>query len=283
MSVGIDMLAEQYHADDLGWDQPSLSSSIAHVLITQTPAHARARHPKLNPDYAREEKAAYDFGTAAHDMLLRGTDKFIRVVYTDNWKTKAAQELRDEARSVGLVPLLEKDYLRAQQMVEAVREQLPNLDVQPPLFQDGKPEQTLVWTEDNGVVCRARCDWLRDDLTAIQDLKTTSRSASPEKWSRTLFDHGCHVQAALYGRGLRILTGKQAVFHFVIVETAPPYEMTVMSLAPDALALANDQVEHAIDLWKTCLETDTWPGYPRQVCYAEAPAWELARWEGIAA
>jgi hypothetical protein len=279
----LDITAEQYHADQIA-DTPSLSSSIAHTLITQSPAHARARHPKLNPAYEREDKDHYDFGTAAHDMLLRGTDEFIRVVYMDDWRKKEARELRDEARAAGKVPMLEKDYLRAQQMVDAVRAQIPTLDVDPPLFVDGKPEQTLVWVEDNGVVCRARCDWLLDAHDGIQDLKTTSRSANPEKWSRTLFDHGCDIQAAMYVRGLRRITGRSdCTFQFVVAETQPPFAMSVISLAPDAFALAAAKLEYAIDLWAECLRTDSWPAYPTRVCWAEAPPWELARWEAIAA
>ncbi|MCZ7538275.1 MAG: PD-(D/E)XK nuclease-like domain-containing protein [Acidimicrobiia bacterium] len=86
-------------------------------------------------------------------------------------------------------------------MVAAAREQLAELDVDPLPFTEGKPEQTIVW-EDGGATCRARIDWLHTDGTAIDDYKTTSKSADPESFTRTLFSMGYDVQAAFYLRGL---------------------------------------------------------------------------------
>jgi hypothetical protein len=85
------------------------------------------------------------------------------------------------------------------------------------------------------------------------------------------------VQAAFYLRGLRAL-GHEAAFRYIVVETFPPYELSVISLGPDVLAVAAAKVDYAINLWRTCLETSNWPGYPTEVCWAELPAWEESRW-----
>ncbi len=61
-------------------------------------------------------------------------------------------------------------------------------------------------------------------------------------------------------------------------ETFPPFALSVASLGPDVLELANAKVDYAIKLWADCLATDEWPGYGRSVWRAEAPAWEMARW-----
>lgn len=268
--------ADTYHADDLG-DTPSLSASIAHRLLTQSPAHARAAHPRLNPAYVREEEQKFDIGTAAHAWLLEGRDA-VAVCEFPDWRSNAAKEQRDLARAADQIPLLGKHYDELMAMCNAVSGQLDALEVAPRPFSDGKPEQTLVWSEGD-VPCRARLDWLRDDLTTIDDLKTTSRSANPESWTRsTLWSIGAHVQAAFYLRGLRAVTGSDAEFRWVVVETAPPYALSVVSLAPQALAVADDQVSVAIRLWRECLETDVWPGYPTRTCYAEMPAWLETAW-----
>lgn len=277
----LDIPADAYHRDDLGNEQPSLSSSIAHTLITQSPAHAKAAHPKLNPNYQREEKEVYDIGTAAHRLLLEGVAG-CQVIEADDWRTKAAKEERDAARESGKLPLLAKHWDAVCAMVDATRAQLDRVECDPPLFVDGKPEQTLVWEED-GVTCRARLDWLHDSGYCIDDFKTTSKSANPEAWSRTLFNNGCDIQCAFYLRGLQQATGKHAQFRFVVQETFPPYALSVVSLAPDALELARSKVKYAIDLWRTCLERDEWPAYTPRIAYAEAPAWDLAKWEAVAA
>jgi hypothetical protein len=219
--------AADYHDDPC--EQPSLSASIAAILCTQTPAHAWVAHPRLNPHFERHEEQKFDVGTAAHSLLLEG-ESAVRVVYADDWRTKEAKELRDEARAHNQIPLLEKHWAAVQAMAAAVRTQLERVDAVPPLFTDGKPEQTLVW-EEAGVTCRARLDWLRDDYQAADDLKTTSRTANPEQWARSLFGSGRDVQAAFYRRGIRAVTGVDADFRYCIVETYPPFALSVVSLA----------------------------------------------------
>lgn len=288
IGAGIHTLAaEEYHADPC--ERPSLSASIANVLCRQSPRHAWAAHPRLNPSYRTEESEKFDIGKAAHALLLEGGMESVEVIEADDWRTKAAKEARDEARAAGRFPLLARQWQDVEQMTNAAAAQLARSDADPPVFTDGTPEQTAVW-DDEGVLCRARIDWLRDDLTAIDDYKTTSRSASPESWSHTLFNMGCDVQAAFYLRGIANLTGMTPEWRFVVQETYPPYALSVFSLAPDALALARRKVAYAINTWRDCLARDHWPAYTERIVWAEAPPWYEARWldreamgEGVAA
>lgn len=270
--------AEEYHADIIDDDRPSLSASIAHTLITRSPLHAWTAHPRLNPDFARTEEQKFDIGTVAHAILLEGTD-IVYVCDFPDWRTNDAKEARDQARATGRVPLLAHQADDVAAMVEAAKAQLITIDTHPPILTEGKPEQTLVWEED-GVLCRSRVDWLRDDFTAIHDLKTTARSAQPEAYARALFGVGGDVQAAMYLRGLAAVTGSHqwADFSWVVIETAPPYGLSVIRPAPDVLELGNRKVEYAISLWRQCLETGEWPGYSPEVAWAHAPEYEIARW-----
>lgn len=267
--------AAKYHQGNLA-DVPMLSASIARILIAQSPKHAWTAHPKLNPDYEPTVAEKFDVGTCAHSILLEGEASVV-VVDAPDWRTNAAKDERDAARAAGQTPLLLKDFAAVERMCEAVKAQLGALAVTPPLFTDGKPEQTLVWDED-GVGCKARLDWLRDDRAAIDDLKTTTRSANPETFSRTIFSTGYEVQAAWYLRGLKAVTGADAEFRFVVAETSPPYAVSVLSLAPSALELANAKVDWALATWRRCLEQDNWPAYPTRVAYAEPPGWAEAQW-----
>lgn len=275
MKPGIHQLgSDHYHADPC--DRPSLSASLAHVLLSSSPKHAWTAHPRLNPDFQRTEEAKFDVGNVCHSLLLQGIETAEVLPFPD-WRTNAAKEARDLARSHGRIPMLTKHAHEVEQMVGAVKLQLPLFNVTPPLLQNGKPEQTLVW-EEAGVLCRARLDWLRDDHAAVDDLKTTSRSANPEQWSRTLFGIGADIQAAFYLRGIKALTGKTPEWRWIVCETAPPYAMSVISPGPAAVELGNAKVDRALELWRTCLATDEWPSYPTQVCYADVPGWEESRW-----
>ncbi len=269
--------AFDYHQDEIA-DTPSLSSSIAHLLIHATPRHAWTAHPRLNPDWQPDERNVFDRGDAAHQVILEGDWSNIATVDAKDWRTKDAANQRDLARERGQTPLLAHQVECVRDMVNAVRDQLAHHDATPPLFTAGKPEQTIVWEEPGGVVCRARVDWLRDDLAAVDDLKTTAKSAHPDAYSRALFGVGGDVQVAFYLRGIHALTGAVPAWRWVVVENTPPYALSVISPGPDVLELGRRKVDRAIALWRECLERDEWPAYPTRVTYANVPAYEEARW-----
>lgn len=269
--------AEEYHSDAISVDdRPSLSASIAKILVAESPAHAYAAHPKLNPAWAPADEQKFDLGTVVHQLLLDEHAR-VEVIHFDSWRTAEAKQCRDVARAAGKTPLLAADWARATEIADAIRGQVAGLDVQPPLLTDGKPEQTLVW-EENGVACKARLDWLRDDRAAIDDIKTTSRSANPDTWSRTVFSMGYDIQAAFYLRGVKAVTGSEPDFRLVVCETDPPYALSVIGMTPGALELANAKVDWALATWKRCLADDVWPGYAKQVAYAVMPSYEESRW-----
>lgn len=266
-----DLAAEDYYADQLD-EQITLNATVCKALIKASPAHARTQHPRLNPEHEDKQASRFDVGTAAHEVFLLGNDDLVHVVDADDWRKKDAQAVRDRARAEGLVPLLRKEWVRVSAMLTALREQLPTLDCHPPMFVDGQAERTLVW-EDHGVWCRARLDYLHDDYSAVDDLKTC-QNASPLQWaSRTLFTIQAEIQAGMTIRGIRAVTGRTPEFRFLACETRPPYAISPVRLGPAAIAMANHEIDRALEQWKRCLETDTWPAYPRVIVDAEPPSW----------
>jgi hypothetical protein len=274
----LELPAKAYHADAIHDELPSLSAGIAKLLISRSAAHAFDAHPRLNPavlERKPEEKAHFDMGTAIHALVLEGTD-VVQVCAYDDWRTKEARAMRDEARAQGLIPLLDKQWTEVLPALQALKMQLDHHTVRPVPFTNGEPELTMVWEED-GYPMRARLDFLHDDRSTIDDLKTTEGSARPDAWARTMYGFGGDVQVAFYLRGARA-HGWEPQFRFVVMETRPPFAVTINALAPDALAIAEDKVDWAIRAWKTCLETGSWPGYTPRVAVLEAPAWAEAEW-----
>jgi hypothetical protein len=273
----LDLTHEQYHADQTG-GPPTLSCSIAKLLVSKTPLHAWAAHPRLNPAWEPDgDPEKFDLGTAIHSLFLQGID-LVHLVPADSWRKKEHREERDDARARGKIPMLEKQWDDVARMLDALRLQVAKLPIKPPPFTGGAPEQTIVWDEDC-VKCRARLDWLHDGALTIDDLKTTSASAEPDAWRKTMYGMGADIQAAFYVRGVQAVYGVTFCdFRWIVAETYPPYALSVIDLAPSALALANEKVEHALAVWKRCLERDEWPGYPARVASVDAPGWEEARW-----
>lgn len=269
---------DAYHADPVV--KPSLSSSIAKVLLRATPAHAQIQHPRLNPTYVSEKRSVFDIGSAVHCLVLNDVAK-IEVIDVEEYRTNDAKAKRDAAYAAGRIPLKTREYERVREMADAARAQLDAHEDAAEAFRPGcgTPEQTMIWQE-GGVWCRARLDWLPDDRVSFYDFKTTGQVANPDTYARHLYDMGYDVQAALYRRGIaRLLGVSEPSFCFVVQETAPPYCLSVIGLPPQAIDYAERQVDDALRTWAWCLENDEWPGYPSRTAYVEPPMWKIKAWE----
>ena len=281
-----DIPEADYHADPVG-PSPSLSSSVAKLVVNRSPLHAWHEHPRLNKAKAAEVEAptkAMDIGTAAHKLIL-GQGRAIKEIAADDYRGAVARKLRDEARAAGLVPILSDDMASVKMLAEAARDQLAGTDLAG-IFDSGTPEATLVWQDFGGVWCRARVDWLPDSArqgghVRVVDLKTTGGSASPEDWQRTAFDMGYDIQDAFYRRGLHALLPdvRSVRFSFVVVEQEAPWGLTINEFSGQALFEAVELTDLAIKTWAACLARGSWPGYPVETTHMDPPKWRSDRAE----
>lgn len=269
-----EMSAADYHADPC--PTPSLSSSIARKLLGYSPLHAAHEHPRLNPAVVESHDEKWDRGTVAHAYLLQG-EKACALIEADDFKTAKARQQRAEAWLDGKTPLLAYRWAEVLAMVEAANRQLDEHQDPPRPFSAGRPEQTLAWKEGE-IWCRARLDWLHGDRRVIDDYKSGKMCANPHEWERQLWRMGHDIQAAFYVRGVKAVTGIDAQFRFVPQENTAPFGLSVIGLSPQALDFAHRKVERAIALWRYCLETGTWPGYPRHTCWVDLPPWVETQW-----
>lgn len=275
-----DIPAEVYHADPCV--EPSLSNSIAKILIDQSPRHAWNAHPRLNPAHEPDESSRLDIGTVAHTLLL-GKGRDIVAVDAKDWATKAAKAARDEAREAGKTPILAKDLERAQAMATAASDQLAAVEGAELAFwqTQGTPEAVLVWKDAAGPWCRSMIDWTANDGLVIYDYKTTKASANPAKLGRLSADLGYEVQAAFIERGMVQLfphIAGRLTFRFVFQEIEPPYLLSVVELDAAAREIGRKKVAYALDLWGRCLTSGNWPGYPAQIATVEYPPFAENAW-----
>lgn len=248
-----------YHGDLC--DGPSVSSSGLRLIEAKTPAHYYATS-YLNPNrIEQDEKDAFDFGRAAHSLLLGESGFFkqftVRPEAFKDYRTKAAQEWRDSTRAEGLTPLTSDD-------LAAIKAIAANLDAHP-LARDllrGHIEQSLVFKDGpTGVWLKSRPDVLPIADGVVADLKTTT-DASPEAVQRTIMNFGYAMQGALIGKAMKaVLDIDMTAFALVFVEKAAPFAVNVVEVDLDWIAYAGRQLRRAIDTFARCVETDTWPGY----------------------
>lgn len=264
---------EQYDADPC--PAPSLSNSIAKLLYDYSPAHAWLRHPRLNPNFEREDSRKFDLGNAAHALMLGEGGKVVTIA-ADDFKTKAAREARDDAIAAGHLPLLTHVYDQACEMVASARRQLKLCEEGQGAFDPaiGVSEQTVVWLEGE-TWCRARPDWLpRGGGNICWDYKTTGESANPERWVRTMFNVGGDSQPAFYLRGLRVVTQREWHWRWLVQEIEPPYAISICEPSQPMIELGEYKVQRALALWQRCLAKNFWPGYSRRTHCLEVVPWE---------
>lgn len=260
-----DIEEANYHADTELADNfgPSLSSTDAKALLH---APALFQYRKQH----REIKRVFDTGHAIHNLVL-GVGAPVDVLNFPDRRSKAYKEAEAASREAGNTPILKRDWEPIQDAADAVLTH----PVASKVLADGEPEQSIYAVdEETGVTMRGRVDWLRDN--AVIDLKTVGQSAHPWRFAKTAADLGYDIQAAWY---YDILTKNgypsDVPYLHVVVETAPPHLVSVVQLDDEAMAAGWAQARKALDLYKQCLDTDTWPGYPEEITPITLPAYHL--------
>ena len=283
-----EITAEKYHMDPVA--VPSLSCSIARMLTRQTPAHAYAAHPRLGQTHEIIPTNVMDDGSAVHAMFagLQHLIEPIRAVYgpkTKNkdmtgkpvrdFKTAAAQEERDEIRCAGRIPVLRH---RLPELIRVYRAAMIGLEQSEDgavFTSPGRSEVCAVSQEDD-IWLRVLVDRLPDDRTLPPgDLKCTEMSAAPGGWERRLQTEYA-FQDAFYRRTLKGAENfDRPPMRFGVIELTPPHGVVIMAAAPTLRAMAEAEVERAIQRWRTCMKTGKWPGYPPFTAWVEATNWQM--------
>lgn len=262
---------------------PSLSQSVAKILLEQSPRHAFQAHPKLGLPPSDEEGDEYNkaqaIGNAAHVLML-GRGKKLAIAPHRDWRKKEAQEFKANAIAEGGEPILQKHYKLAQAMVDAGLEQLTRIHGTQNAFTHGDAEAVIASCE-NGVWLRSMLDWITPDLREVWDYKSGGVSASPYATPRRMADAGWHIQAAFHERILDAIDPKGAgrrKFFYVAQENEEPFALTVNVIGEAALTIGRKQVDYAIKSWAHCLTKGVWPAYPNRINIAELPAWAETSW-----
>jgi PDDEXK-like domain of unknown function (DUF3799) len=253
-------------------DHDSLSSSGARDLLTLTPAQF---------DYNRHEppdpKPQYDFGHAAHKMVLGEGHHLVRVDAAD-WRTKDAQIKRRQAWDHGKAPLLKKDIDKAQRMAGAALAH----PLAGRLFAEGSAEMSIYWHDDTtGVRRRCRPDFITDGTgrPICVDYKSAI-SADPADFEKAVMSYGYHQQQAWYEDGLTEIGLDTAGFLFVVQCKTAPFLVSVCRIKPEIVELGRRLNRQSLELYARCVEAAEWPGYDDHTIHEVGmPAWAVTRTE----
>ncbi len=245
--------AHLYHADPC--ESPSLSSSIAKVLINETPKKAWLAHPRLNPDFTVEHDDKFNLGDSVHDFLSSGGER-VRVIpgFTD-YKKEGARIERDKLRAVGVVPLLEHQADQVNDIVAEVGKVLTRRKI------DLGHQEAVFIAEDRGILLRSMMDSFNPPW--ITDFKVTGINlANDFVLGSHIADLGYDLSAWFYMRVAGLVFPEWAgrlKFRWVFIEKDHPHGVRIIKADATILEMGRRKGESALGIWQKCLASDRWP------------------------
>jgi hypothetical protein len=226
-----------------------------------------------------EESDAMRLGTATHCWILE-RDKFpseyaVEPAGMEGPKNRkkengGCKELWDDFKGSvhGRKVVTRKDFAKIEGMANSVANHTEaNATLIDPATES---EVSLFWVDEaTGIQCRARCDSLHPIL-GIMDLKTTSKSAAPENFYKSIkwgFDgkEGYWLQRSHYLAGLRkVFPDFADTFRWLVVETTFPHDCSLIKLSD----IDGDRYDHRyralLSVLANATEQRNFPAYGKE-------------------
>lgn len=265
-----------YHADPA--PLPSLSATLAKLLLRKSPRHAWHACRRLNPDWEPVDRKTFDVGRAAHRAVLGAGDDYVAIpvdVLASNGaaSTKEAKAFIEATRAAGRVPLKEDEIGDIEAMRLVVHARMAEHKV----VLDPERSELCAIVQIDGIWCRAMYDNVpADPVLPIYDFKTCE-DATPEACLRSILNYGYDVQAEHYRAVWKAATGEDRDFVFIFQEKSAPYEVTLVRLSGSFRHMAERRAAKARAMWAECTATNNWPGYPVGMHEVDPPAWLIER------
>lgn len=264
-----------YHCPDTDYRaSPGLSYSES-KLLQRSPAHYR--WAKDNPGrYA--PSAQMILGTMLHCAVLEPA-RFDRDYVTEPrpGMSKNSNEWKAFVTNCALSeqhPISEDERARVFGMRDSLRAH-PRIKQ---VLANGHPEVSCWWHDKaTGTDCRARLDWVSEVRGGVLpcDVKTAS-DASPEAFTRSVFNLQYHRQAAWYEDACNACFKQPtAPMLFLVVESSPPYAAATYALHPTFMTLARAENFRLRSIYTHCVEMYEWPGYDPAITELKPPRWAL--------
>jgi hypothetical protein len=124
------------------------------------------------------------------------------------------------------------------------------------LISGGHPEFTVAKVLDE-VPLKVRADYANLNQNYLVDLKTSGHSVGPSSFRMTCTNYMYFLSAALYCKVFEAHFSRPFDFYFVAVCKREP-DCQVYKVSMESMAGGMAEVDKAITLYKTCLETGIW-------------------------
>ena len=260
---------EEYHSG------PGISKSGLWTIHTKTPAHFK--FPPVKEETA-QQRAAKDFGTAAHLAILEPEDFEKKVVRgpADRRGNKWS-DLEEACKLDGRLLLVAKAF----DDVLAIRDAVHADAWINAILTGGKGvNEATGYAIDpiTGELVRVRPDRWREDLGIIIDVKST-KSAHPDKFPKSVIEYGYHAQEAFYGDVWANLGKTVNGFVFIAWEKESPYAKAVYELPPAIVEEGRAIMRKSLDTYHACKSANRWDAYSDGVQELKFKRWHYQETE----
>ena len=172
-----------------------------------------------------------------------------------DFRTKAAQELRDNALAQGKIVASAAEREQVEKAVELVR----NHPVAGPIVRDCA-KQVVLLNKIKGIQFKGLVDLVPRDSDCLYDFKTTSK-LTVRGISYAINDFGYHVQAALYLKLWNLCNpdNPRSRFRFIWQESSAPYEIVVSEIPTGDIEAGEEWAAFQIGRLIKATNENNWP------------------------
>lgn len=145
------------------------------------------------------------------------------------------------------------------------------------VWNSAQKEKSIVWNHRKfKIPCKCRIDILNESLGIIADPKTCT-NADPDQWIKTALNAkgNPHWQPAWYLEGVKTILGKNFTFLWILMETKPPYGISVVQATEEMVYLAQEQINILIPRYIESKNLGIWRGYPDRIVSGELPSYYM--------
>ena len=219
----------------------------------------------------KEVTKAMDLGTLIHSAILEPIIPLNEVAVVSpypDFRTKAAQEWRDDQRAMGKMIATDEDIRIASGCEQVFSEDYAER------FGVDYSTEVAVFAEIGATKIKGMIDIVPDGLDLLVDLKTTSLIGTTFNIMQNILKWGYHWQAALYLDLWNAASGdNRNRFVFCFIEPKEPYETAWVELSPAFIELGRAGYMNALAQWQSCVSTDHWPKQHEGISVIEKPAY----------
>jgi hypothetical protein len=219
----------------------------------------------------KEVTKAMDLGTLIHSAILEPETALTDIAAVSpfpDFRTKAAQEWRDDQREMGRMIATDADIRTASGCEQVFSEDYAQR------FGVGYKSEVAVFAEIGATQIKGMIDLVPDSLDLLVDLKTTARIGSLREITNTIISRGYHWQAALYLDLWNAASGENRNrFVFCFIEVTEPYETAWVEVSRELIEAGRAGYMNALAKWQSCIAIDVWPRQHEGITLIEKPAY----------